>query len=828
MSTKLSRKVPEISVIDLIQEAEALVSSNQAPAAVDLYRDWISQQNPTHLPPALYVAYFNLGVIQADLQDNISAEKSYRAALSLLPRFVQAHLNLGTVLERMSRFDEALTEWRTALMHINPLAAAEKPLRIHALNNLGRLLEIREDYSQGLRMLTDSLTIDPKQPEALAHWVHLRQKLCEWPAFRPFAGASIEDLKESASALALLSETDSPEEQLAAARRYVAKKVLPLQPQMAPVNGYAHRRLRVGYLSSDFCNHAVFILTDELYALHDRSLVDVYGFSWGPEDTSPLHARVTSAMDHYIRIHDKTDMEAAQCIRDQEIDILVDLHGLTMGARHNILSWRPAPVQVAYLGFPGTTALPAIDYVIADEFVFPDKLVPFFSEKPLYLPDSFQINGRQRTIGPRPTRQSCKLPEDAFVFCCFNSAFKITPEIFSAWLQILQRAPHSVLWLIADHDAARINLANAAVERGVDPARLIFADRVDPENHLARYQVADLFLDTYPFNAGTTASESLWAGLPILTLAGETFASRMAGSLLHAVDLPELVTYTIEQYIEAGVSLALQPEGTALHKQKLHDNRSGSTLFDSPRLVRALEEQFLKIAKRPQATDDSGKQTPITRIQNADMLDLMRPDYRRVIEVGSSSGALAQAYRAINPDTRYTSIEIGRDDAEASQTPCTDVVYGNIESLSDEIFQTFADGDCWIFANTLEHVNDPWNLLKKIRGTAAGPLEIVACIHNAQNWSLQTTLNNGTFAYQDAGLLNRAHIRWFTRNTIIQLFESAGFRIVAMTARTVQSPSTEVTAAIRSMAIATGSNADMAVQDSVAFQYVVKAVSAAP
>ncbi|WP_020656713.1 O-linked N-acetylglucosamine transferase family protein [Massilia niastensis] len=810
----------DLPILGLIAVAEQLTRDGQPQAAARLYRDWIAH----HDSPALYVAHFNLGVLLANVNEHAGAEQSYRAALALVPDFPQAHLNLGTVLERMGRPEEALDAWRAVLARARPAAAEDQALLIHALNNLGRLLEIRRDNVAAEAMLARSLALDPKQPQAIAHWVHLRQKLCIWPAFAPFPGATHDDLLEAASALALLAESGDPAVQLAASQRYVDKKVLPLQAPLAPADGYDHPRLRIGYLSSDFCNHAVSILSAELYALHDRSKVEVYGFSWSRDDGSALRARVVGAMDHYIRIDAMSDEEAARCIRDHEIDILVDLHGLTLGTRHDILSWRPAPVQVTYLGFPGTTALPAIDYVIADEFVFPEKLKPFFTEKPLYLPDSFQINDRERAIGPRPTRASVKLPDDAFVLCCFNSTFKITPEVFDAWLQILLRAPRSVLWLIADQDAVRVNLTKAAIERGVDPARLVFAERVAPENYLARYQVADLFLDTYPFNAGTTASDALWAGLPILTCSGDTFASRMAGSLLHAVDLPELVACDLSHYIETGVALASDPALTAAMKHKLHDTRLSCTLFDSPRLVRALEEQFMKIAKRPESSEDTMKQTPINQIHNADVLHLMRPDYRRVIEVGSSSGALAHAYRGINANARYTGIEIDREYAEASKAHCTDVIHGNAEHLPPEIFQTFADGDCWVFADALEHLYDPWKLLKKIRSNAAGPVDIVACIPNAQNWSLQATLNNGNFAYQDSGLLDRTHIRWFTRTTIIQLFESAGFQITAMTARIVQPPSAEVAAAIRAMASATGGNPELAVDDSVAFQYVVKAV----
>ena len=584
-----------LPLLDLIHLVEELTPQDPA-AAAQLYRDWIAL-HPT--APGLYVAHFNLGVLLANQKQDTEAEQAYRAALQLVPGFVQAYLNLGTVLERVGRPEEALDAWRSALALARPDAAEDKPLQIHALNNLGRLLEIRKDNAGAEAMLSRSLALDPKQPQAIAHWVHLRQKLCIWPAFAPFEGVTHEDLLNGASALAHLAESDDPAVQLAASRRYVEQKVLPLQPALAPAQGYAHEKLRIGYLSGDFCNHPVSILTAELYALHDRERVEVYGFSWSRVDNSPLRARVVGAMDHYIRIDAMSDLEAARCIREHEIDILVDLHGLTLGTRHDILSWRPAPVQVTWLGFPGPTALPAIDYVIADRYVLPEALQPHFSERALYLPDCFQVNDRQRPIGPRPTRASAGLPEDAFVFCCFNNTFKIKPEMFAAWMQILQRTPGSVLWLVADDDGVRVRLQAYAQAQGVDPARLVFAERVAPENYLARYQVADLFLDTVPFNAGTTASDALWAGLPVLTLSGAAFDARMAGSLLHAAGLPQLITGTLPDYIERAVAIGTDPAQAAALKATLNANRDTCALFDSPRLVRALEDKFLEVAKRP-------------------------------------------------------------------------------------------------------------------------------------------------------------------------------------------------------------------------------------
>jgi predicted O-linked N-acetylglucosamine transferase (SPINDLY family) len=285
-----------------------------------------------------------------------------------------------------------------------------------------------------------------------------------------------------------------------------------------------------------------------------------------------------------------SDAQAAQSIRDHEIDILVDLHGLTAGTRPNILSYRPAPLQVTYLGFPGPTGLPNIDYVIADRYVLPEALQPYFTEKPLYMPNCFQMNDRQRAIGPKPTRASCKLPEDAFVYCAFNNNFKFTPEMFAVWMRILKRVPKSVLWIVADSPEVRVNLIREAQEQGVEAERIIYAERVPPADYIARYQVADLFLDTFPFNAGTTASDALWAGLPILTCSGRTFASRMAGSLLQSAKLTELVSTNFLEYENKAVASALDDLKHNKLKKLINKKRDSFEFFESDVMIKNIEK----------------------------------------------------------------------------------------------------------------------------------------------------------------------------------------------------------------------------------------------
>lgn len=588
----------KLPIIELFTVTQMLTEAGYPHRSVQLFQSWLDNT----ASPVAYAVYFNLGVTLANMKDDLGAERCYLHALAQNPRFIEANMNMATLLERKGQVEDALALWRKITVLADPSVPADRGFHIQALNNLGRVLELNKRFPEAEEILKQSLRLDPDQPKVLTHVIHLRQKQCSWPVYAPLPGITHEQQVAATSALAMLSASDDPQTQLDAARRFVADKVMPAVEQaMAPADGYHHHRVRIGYLSSDLCSHAVAILTAELYELHDREQFEVYAFSWTREDGTPLRARVVRAMDHYIRIDGMTDEEAARCIRAHEIDILIDLHGLTLGTRPDILSYRPAPVQITYLGFPGPTALPCIDYVLADRFVLPPELAPYFTEQPLYVPECFQINDRQREIAPKPQRGEVGLPDNAFVFCSFNNNFKITEEVFARWMNILRRVPDSVLWLVSDHQAVRDNLRTAASAAGVDPNRLYFAERASPANYLARYQLADLFLDTLPFNAGTTASDALWAGLPLLTCTGQTFCARMAGSLLHAVGLPELITHSLQEYEDLAVTLAGQPDRIAAFKQHLQEQRATCILFDSPRFVRHMEAALRSVVKTPAA-----------------------------------------------------------------------------------------------------------------------------------------------------------------------------------------------------------------------------------
>ncbi len=578
--------------MQLLDVAERLNAAQRPHDVAALYQHWLR-----HCQSSVnYIIQFNLGATLTQLGQWLEAEQAYRAAIAQNPQFAQAWFNLGTLQERQQQPQLALATWQAVLDQRLVDTPQSRELYLMTCNAIGRLSEETRQLQAAEAALAASLAAAPAQPKVIQHWVHLRQKQCVWPVYAPPAGLTRGDLLKASSPLALLAASDDPGLQLAAAMRFVRERVKVPAATLAPSQGYGHGKLRIGFLSSDFCLHAVSLLTVELFELIDREQFEVYGFCWSREDGSPLRERVKQAMDHFVRIADLDDLAAAQCIRRHEIDILIDLHGLTAGARPNIPALRPAPVQMTYLGFPGSTGLPGIDYVIADRYLIPDSEQPFYSETPLYLAQIYQCSDRQRPVAALPSRAECGLPDDRFVFCSFNNNYKFNEPVFDCWMRILQRTPNSVLWLLADNPWAQANLCARAAEQGVDPQRLLFAPRVPPSQYLARYSAADLFLDTYPFNAGTTANDALWMGLPVLTRSGRTFASRMAGSLLTSLGLPELICHSLEAYEDRAVELASHGARLKVLRERLKSGRETSVLFDSPRFVRDFEDALKRVA----------------------------------------------------------------------------------------------------------------------------------------------------------------------------------------------------------------------------------------
>jgi len=579
---------------ELLDRAQRLQTAGHAEASARLYEHWIAGTASPHR----HIACFNWGTVLGALRRPAEAEAAYRQALALMPGFGQARVNLGHQLEQQGRHEDALAEWQPVADETGDGTPEGVSLRLHAINNMARLLETQRRFDEAEARMVQSLQLKADQPDVLQHYVHIRQKQCKWPVYQPVGEVTASQMLIATSALAMLSASDDPALQLMAAQRFVHERCP--KPAAVPLHTLGPKRegrIRIGYLSGDLHMHAVGLLTAEVFGLHDREKFEVFAFCWSREDGTPLRRRIVEGVDHLVPIAAMDDEAAARTITGLGIDVLVDLQGLTSGARPGILVRRPAPVQVGWLGLPATSAIPGVDHIISDRFVMPEPLEPYMTERPLHVPHCYQASDRFRDVAPTaPTRAACELPEDAFVFCSFNNNFKFTAEMFRCWMRVLREVPDSVLWLLADNEWAHANMLREAAAHGVQLERLVFAPRVAPPDYLARFRCADLFLDTFPYNAGTTANDVLWMGTPILTRSGRSYISRMAGSLLHAVGLPDLVTHSLEAYERQAIILGNEPKRIASYKRYLAEHGRASKLFDVPGLVRDLEAGFERLA----------------------------------------------------------------------------------------------------------------------------------------------------------------------------------------------------------------------------------------
>ncbi len=580
-----------MSLLDLIGRAETLKAAGRADASIALYRQWIASLSEQQLP-LVFVAQFNLGVLLGAKADHVGAEAAYRAAIAVNPKLFEAWFNLGSQLESLKRPDEALDCWQSVVDHPELDLNEHRSLLVQLLNRHGRLAEIEHRYPLAEASLRRSLELDPHQPNALQHWIQLRHRQCIWPVNQAFGEVTGNAMILATSPLTMLNAQDDPALQLLAANLFLDRKLQKPRANLAAGRSYAHQRLRIGYLSGDLCTHAVGLLLADLFEHHDRQRVEVYAFCSSIEDQTAYRERLKASFEHFERIVDLSDEQAAQRILDCEIDLLIDMHGPSAGARQGILALRPAPVQATWLGFIGTSGLPWIDYVIADRFALPQALQPMYSEQILYLEPCFLPGDRKREVGAAVTRAQAGLPEDSFIFASFNNAYKMNPVMFASWMRVLQAVPGSVLWLLDDNPTATANLAAFALERGIARERLVFAPRTTIAQYRAQLPLADLFLDNHPYNAGSTANDVLWAGTPMLTLSGKTFVSRMGGSLLSALGLPELVTYNHLQYEETAIALARDPARLRALRERLHLARYQSAAFDMERLARGLEDLY--------------------------------------------------------------------------------------------------------------------------------------------------------------------------------------------------------------------------------------------
>ena len=541
-------------------------------------------------------AHNNLGKALSDLKFSADALASFDRAIALDPGFAEAHANRGNALVNLRRAEEALASYQQAI--------AVKPDYAEAYRNRGNVFSGLKRYDEAFAAYDKVLALKPNLPGAEGHRLYAKMHLCDWTDLDAESAHLIASLRAghaNTQPFILLAVPCFAGDQLRCAELWVASH-FPARKPVWQGERYHHDRIRIAYLSADFRQHAISLLMTGMFECHDKSRFEVTALSFGVDDNSEIRERVKTAFERFVDVRAYSDEQIADLIQTLEIDIAVDLMGFTTGSRTGILARRPAPIQAHYMGFPGTMGAPYIDFIIADRMVIPDDQREFYAEKLALLPDSYFVNDSKRPIADRNfTRAELGLPPAGFVFCCFNNSHKITPCLFDCWMRILNRVEGSVLWLFQDNAKAADNLRKEARARGVAAGRLIFAGRMPSPEHLARHRAADLCLDTLPYNAHTTASDALWAGLPVLTCLGEAFAGRVAASLLGAIGLPELITTNLEDYERLAIEFATQPDRLADIKQKLTRNRLTTPLFDTRLFTRHIEAAYIAMHARHQA-----------------------------------------------------------------------------------------------------------------------------------------------------------------------------------------------------------------------------------
>ena len=541
-----------LTVPQLFAIVEGFQREGKQEHALAAYQTWLKQPE---VALRQYVL-FNLGALLQSLGRLQDGKLAYQEALEIDRHFSKASINLGLLYERLGEDQLALRCWSdvVASQHLDP---KWDPLDgTAALNHIGRLQEQHKKYALAESALEHSLRINPNQPAVIQHWVHIRQKACRWPVYKDLPGISANQMLMCTSPLAQLAMDDDPVKQLLTASSFVERTYSFKQEHLSKDRRYNHQRLRLGYVSGDLCVHAVGLLLAEFLEAHDKSQFMLYGYDYSVEDHTAHRARLRAAFEVFRPVAPLSDRDIATLIVEDEIDILVDLHGLSSGARPGIFALNPGVLQGTYLGFIGTTGMPWLDFVVSDRHALPDELATYFVEKPLYLEGSFIPLTDQRPDFKPSTRQENGLPEKAFVMASFGNVYKINEPLFSAWVEILQAAPGAVLWLVDDNESATANLRQFAASRGVGSERLIFTPRVTHQAYRGNLRLVDLFLDTFPYNCGSTTNDVLEAGVPLLTCQGRTMVSRMGASILRNQGQDALVTSDLAEYKALAIRLA--------------------------------------------------------------------------------------------------------------------------------------------------------------------------------------------------------------------------------------------------------------------------------
>ena len=580
---------------------EALQNKGIALKGLKRYEDALRVYDKAlEINPAYAEAWSNKGNVLGDLKRYEEALRAYDKALEINPAYAEAWYNRGISFNGLHCFAEALHSYDKAL-EINPAYA-------EAWYNRGISLNELRHYEEAISSFERASQIKLDIPYLLGQLLYTRMLCANWDQLASkiqLLIAKIQSCEKVVTPFICLSLVDSSQIHLSAAQTWI-KDLYPEKKLTSLNKKQRHEKIRIGYFSTDFGNHPVSHLTTELFEIHDRNKFEVYAFSFGNHQDDPLLTRIKKSFDHFIDVENKSDQQIAELSRGHGIDIAIDLGGHTKGARTGIFAYRAAPIQVNYLGYPGTMGAEYIDYIIADETIIPKENHQFYTEKIAHLPNSYMVDDSKRVASNQsPSRGDVGLPKDAFVFCCFNNENKVSQQVLESWSRILLKVRNSVLWIPENNEYFASSIRAKFEDLGVDPAHIFFAKRVElMADHLARYSCADLFLDTFQYNAHSTAVDSLKAGIPVITLIGQSFARRVGASLLRAIDLPELITRSQEEYESLAIELATNSEKLKELKERLKSNLTTKPLFNTPLFARHIEAAYTKIYERYQANLD--------------------------------------------------------------------------------------------------------------------------------------------------------------------------------------------------------------------------------